>query len=252
MSKLLLRAFLPAILAAIPGSLFAVDGVVLIDQAHALAGGITSGDAPGFPITISESGSYRLSGNLTVPDANTTAIEVQVGDVTIDLNGFSIIGPTVCNVLTSSSCSPAGSGEGIVSHVGKGIKVLNGTVRGMGSNGIDLSVEMNSAEKVNAHDNGGIGIFVAGTVIDCAAILNGAVGIAASLVQNSQALSNGSDGISVSFGVATGNLSMENSGHGVVAACPSVLVNNVIGANGKADLSLSGSNCASANNGIGF
>jgi len=48
------------LLAAIPGSLFAVDGVVLIDQSHALAGSITPGDAPGFPVTITQPGSYRF------------------------------------------------------------------------------------------------------------------------------------------------------------------------------------------------
>src|SRR2546421_5801594 len=79
---------------AIP--LYGVDGVVLINQNAALAGNVTPGDAPGFPVTISVSGSYRLSGNLVVPDANTTAVEITAADVTIDLNGFSVIGPTVC------------------------------------------------------------------------------------------------------------------------------------------------------------
>src|SRR5712692_4005736 len=89
------------------GNLYAVDGVVLIDQNRALAGGVTPGDAPGFPVTISVPGSYRLSGNLTVPDANTTAIQVTADNVTLDLNGFSIIGPTVC---VGTSCSPTGTG----------------------------------------------------------------------------------------------------------------------------------------------
>jgi len=59
-------------LAAISSSLYAVDGVILIDQNHALSGNITPGDAPGFPVTISQPGSYRLSGDLLIPDANTT------------------------------------------------------------------------------------------------------------------------------------------------------------------------------------
>ena len=42
----------------------ATDGVVLIDQARALAGNVTPGDAPGFPVTISEPGSYRLASDL--------------------------------------------------------------------------------------------------------------------------------------------------------------------------------------------
>jgi hypothetical protein len=41
------------------------DGVVLINQSDALQGYITSRDAPGFPVTISDPGSYRLTSNLT-------------------------------------------------------------------------------------------------------------------------------------------------------------------------------------------
>src|SRR5947199_6672479 len=94
------------IIAGLSCNLFAVDGVVLIDQNRALAGGVTPGDAPGFPVTISLAGSYRLSGNLTVPNANTTAISITSDNVTIDLNGFSIIGPTVCMGFPVTSCSP--------------------------------------------------------------------------------------------------------------------------------------------------
>src|SRR5436190_10630805 len=100
------------LLAGLSCNMYAVDGIVLIDQNRALAGGVTPGDAPGFPVTISLAGSYRLSGNLTVPDANTTAINITADNVTIDLNGFSIIGPVVCTPIGTpvTSCSPSGSG----------------------------------------------------------------------------------------------------------------------------------------------
>src|SRR5271166_431225 len=87
---------LAALFAGLCGSLYAVDGVVLIDQNRALAGSVTPGDTPGFPVTITLPGAYRLSGNLTVPDANTNGILVMADNVFIDLNGFSIVGPTVC------------------------------------------------------------------------------------------------------------------------------------------------------------
>src|SRR5580704_7633428 len=90
------RALCAFVLAAFPCSIYAVDGVILIDQNHALAGNITPGDAPGFPVTISQSGSYRLAGNLIVPDVNTSAIVVTAENVSLDLNGFSIIGPNAC------------------------------------------------------------------------------------------------------------------------------------------------------------
>jgi hypothetical protein len=74
------------------GTAFAVDGVVLIDQARALAGNVTPGDAPGFPVTLTLPGSYRLSGNLTVP-VQVDGIVIQSSEITLDLNGFRISAP---------------------------------------------------------------------------------------------------------------------------------------------------------------
>jgi hypothetical protein len=79
-----------------------------------------------------------------VPNANTTAIVVGSSNVTIDMNGFSILGPTVCSGpnFAVTSCTPAGNGDGIdlafsptlVSMV----NVFNGNVKGMGSYGVNL------------------------------------------------------------------------------------------------------------------
>ncbi len=60
---------------------FGVDGTVLINQSTVIALG-------GFPYTISAPGSYRLSGNLTVPNAATTAVVIAADNVTLDLNGL--------------------------------------------------------------------------------------------------------------------------------------------------------------------
>src|SRR5688572_28472467 len=85
--------------AALPGTAFAVDGQIANTQARAMAGGITPGDTPGFPVTITQPGSYVLSGNLTVPvesaGGQTLAIRIAADGVWLDLNGFSIIGPGV-------------------------------------------------------------------------------------------------------------------------------------------------------------
>lgn len=89
-----LRSLLAAALAAFalaPLATLAVDGVILIDQNKALAGNVTPGDAPGFPVTLTRPGSYRLSGNLTLPAA-ADGIAVTSDGVSLDLNGFSIIG----------------------------------------------------------------------------------------------------------------------------------------------------------------
>src|SRR5205807_10412712 len=129
------RIVCSSILAAIPSSLFAVDGVDLIDQNRALAGNVAPGDAPGFPITISQAGSYRLSGNLTVADPNAVAIQITADFVTLDLNGFSVIGPNVC-AGHPAVCPAAGTGVGVQAGANqtfgpRGVKILNGSVRGM-------------------------------------------------------------------------------------------------------------------------
>jgi hypothetical protein len=47
----------------LPTAVYGVDGVILIDQNKALAGNVTPGDTPGFPVIISQPGSYRLDSN---------------------------------------------------------------------------------------------------------------------------------------------------------------------------------------------
>src|SRR5262245_22491973 len=93
-----------AVLIAAPAT--AVDGEILIDQARVNAGGITPGDAAGFPATLSRSGRYKLSGNLRVP-AGMTGIGVTANDVTIDLNGFTISSDLFERALTGIDANSA-------------------------------------------------------------------------------------------------------------------------------------------------
>jgi hypothetical protein len=222
--------------AVAPTSLFAVDGVIVIDQSHALAGGITPGDAAGFPVTISQPGSYRLSSNLTVPDMNTTAVVITADGVTLDLNGFSIMGPVVCTEFPLS-CPAAGSGIGVQAPSGaggaaapRGTKILNGSVRGMGSHGIFLQGEGTIVDKVNVASNAGNGIFVGGEVTNCTATENGMLGIFGLIVRGSIAFSNVGDGITIdaSGGVAIGNVSSFNGGRGMNVPNGSVTGNSLV------------------------
>jgi hypothetical protein len=107
----------------LPCALFGVDGVILIDQNKALAGNVTPGDTPGFPIIISQSGSYRLDSNLILP-TSTNAIEISASNVTIDLNGFSIICP--------APSSPVAVGIRFTGSVSdnNGITIRNGLISG--------------------------------------------------------------------------------------------------------------------------
>ena len=129
------RMILLCFLTGICSGLHAVDGVVLINQASALAGNVTEGDGPGFPVIISRSGSYRLISDLVV-SSDVTAIRITAPNVTLDLNGFSIIGPGGCTAQPQGLpiCLPPGQGVGIQtgsdSTVGpSSVKVLNGFAR---------------------------------------------------------------------------------------------------------------------------
>ena len=84
----------------------------------------TPGDASSV-FRINSQGSYYLTGNVSVPSGK-TGILIATDGVTIDLNGFSIVGPnsTVSGIAAAFSCL--------------NIVVKNGTVRGVGSVGVNL------------------------------------------------------------------------------------------------------------------
>ncbi|MHC4808637.1 MAG: hypothetical protein ACYTBX_20570, partial [Planctomycetota bacterium] len=82
---------------------------------------------PNLPYTISESGSYCLTQNLIHTDESTNAIEVNADNVTIDLCGYSIIGPTTTH---NETCS------GIYMDGRKNVEIRNGTITNFPNNGI--------------------------------------------------------------------------------------------------------------------
>jgi hypothetical protein len=266
------RTTLLVLLAAIALPLHAVDGVVLINQNTALAGNVTPGDSPGFPVTISTPGSYKLSGNLTVPDANTTAIQVSADNVTIDLNGFSILGPVVCTGFPVTSCTPTGSGVGITNAPldTTNITVRNGVVRGMGAVGIALGEGGIRVEGIRATNNGIAGISVAsGIVTSCEVTQNGGLGISqGAVIMGNVVRGNASDGIQTASGVVTNNFVFKNGGNGIEATfssvsgnevrdsgqagiragCPSSVVGNTAVGNIGGDIFTAGPGCTRANN----
>ena len=206
---------------SLPFRAFAVDGVILIDQNKALAGNVTPGDTAGFPVSITQPGSYRLSGNLTVPNADTDAIVISANQVTIDLNGFSIIGPVVCSGTPVTSCAPGGSGNGIrISGNLTSIAVHNGGVRGMGNVGVLLTNgNAHLVEKVRAENNGSAGIAVLGNAT------------------HNTVLHNGGSGIIVGFGAASHNAVFGNGLAGISAGT-ALVFNNTVTRNGFGGLRL--------------
>ena len=255
-------------LAVLTCNLYAVDGVVLFNQASALAGNVTPGDTPGFPVTISAPGSYRLTGNLVVTDLSVNVIEITTDNVTIDLNGFSLIGPVVCTGNPVSSCTSVGDGVGIFSRKSN-LTVLNGTIRGM-NDGITFVGGDNHIEKVHATSNTSIGIGSGNgqsLVTSCNTSFNGVFGIFGNgKAEGNVAEGNGLDGI-VFAGAMTNNVAANNKGNGISgqgvfsgnsattngqaginAICPSFVSGNYAFQNKGGNIFTTLSGCIPANN----
>lgn len=229
------------------------DGVLEINQACAANDGCFSGDPAGFPVQITNSGSYVLTSNLDVTAAtdppNTDGIFVEVSEVTIDLNGFSIIGPVTCDGLPVSSCSQTGSGSGVSSLISQGgtadsVSVSNGTIRGLGNHAIDLQTNSRAINLV-VTENGGAGLAMnSGLIEDVVASRNGDHGISTFLgvmLNNVQSRENGSDGINAnSRAVIENTLSEFNANGGFDVGRGSVIRDSIARNNGVNGIFLRG------------
>jgi len=223
------------------------DGVIEISQAQALAGGVTPGDAPGFPVTLSETGSYVLTSNLVIPDPDTGGIEIVARQVTVDLNGFTVLGPASCNAGVNTTCTNTGAGRGIYTPIlaWTGPVVRNGLVRGVGGNAIDLS-QGARVENVQVIFNGGAGITVANGshVVGNTVRGNGGSGIVAnqgSTVHRNTVANNAGDGIAATaLCNVSENAVSDSQLTGIVAGVGSRVVGNTIGANDGGGMALQG------------
>ncbi|NNE36339.1 MAG: hypothetical protein HKN13_13965 [Rhodothermales bacterium] len=143
------------------------EGAIEINQVCASLGGCFSGDLGGFPVTITNAGSYRLTSDLSLSTADTTGIRITGDDVSIDLAGFTIQGP-----------GTVGTGRGIEHFTGSRVRIRNGSIVGTGSTGISLRVV---ATVTN--------MFVSDTGGSCISTSN------AGMIRNSRVLRCGNSGI---------------------------------------------------------
>jgi hypothetical protein len=205
-----------------PLSVQAVDGVIEINADCAVFG-CFSGDSPGYPVTIPFPGSFRLTSDLTTTDVNTTLIVVGSNQVSIDLNGFSLIGPVNCSG-TSLTCSSSGTGDGIDANNDEDVVIRNGTIRGMGDNGIRVCRGAR-LENLTVAENGDRGIDAlcpGARLTDLVVRENGddgvALGLGSSYVTDSTVFNNGDQGV---FGGFCGNVLMSgNASNSCVAIAP--------------------------------
>jgi hypothetical protein len=189
------------------------DGVVLIDQSRALAGSVTPGDAPGFPITISVPGTYRLTSNLAVGAG--PVIEIAADEVTIDLDGFSISAQS--GARTVAILSPTNSPH-------TNLTIRNGTIAGF-----SFAVFLNNSRFVSigrlrvhrSRQGRGATILVGdnASIIDNNIFDNSSAGIQAgmaSLITGNFVFGNGADGINAGSGsLISGNTVFSNGGNNV-------------------------------------
>lgn len=125
-------------LASLPA--LAVDGVVLIDQNKALAGNVTPGDAAGFPVTLGRPGSYRLSGNLTVP-AGVHGFLIASPGVTLDLNGFTLASDGPAGTVFPYGVTDGSTGGNLINQ--PRAQIRNGHIAGFAA-----AVNMSQSEGV--------------------------------------------------------------------------------------------------------
>jgi hypothetical protein len=254
-------------------------GDIEINQAAAMAGNVTPGDLPGFPIDINTGGNFLLTSPLDVSGepnpADVTVIRVNASGAEIDLGGKGIIGPTICSPPPAVVCSPTGTGIGILFVSGLG-SVHNGAVNGMGSTGIDMTAATfaiirqvgvfnnaqdgmslsagSSATDVTASANGGVGIKIGGggVLLRATAFNNGSHGIdvaAGSRVADVTSSNNLGSGINLgAAGSIDGCVSNGNGGDGVTAAFGGIVTNCVTVVNGTGGIHVGGNGTITNNN----
>jgi parallel beta-helix repeat protein len=185
-----------------------------IEPRRAMSPTSTPGDANSV-LRISASGSYYLMENLSVP-AGFHGIEVIADNVTIDLNGFQIVGE-------------AGSLTGIIGDGSpRSVVIRNGNIVGMGGAGINMldgiasdSVH-NAVDRVAVSGCGGSG-FLAGnntTVRDSVFRDNGANGIfigTSSLIERCVSNDNGLTGVVATAGSVVADCTADGNDAGGIS-----------------------------------
>lgn len=203
-------------------------------------------DAPGFPVTITAPGHYRLTSDLHVDETYQGSAVILAnpssGDVHIDLNGFQIRGPFTCIGTPVAGCTNGpNTTRGLLLLV-KGGSLRNGSVRGFGGAGV----------------SGGLGH---GFVVDNVAFVENAGGgmhpnsgtTRAYEIRNSRFFRNGAHG----FNDANGgnghgrfrhNFFYGNQGEGLRSQNGPSITDNVFRLNGSLALTGSGSGCMMTGN----
>jgi len=243
-------------------------------------------DIATLPFTISSSGSYVVVKDLSLSTQDTSGITISANNVTIDLNGHTLIGP---------GKAVGTSGSGILVNISySNIAVRNGTIRdwrnggvvggpgnslfeflrcyGNGANGIEAGLG-STVRFCNCNYNtlrgiyGNSGIIIgntcnqndadgimgnSSTVSSNTCTNNGASGINAQggVVSGNTCSYNDADGIYVNTGLVSGNFCSNNTGNGIRAWSYCRVIENTCYNNGYSTATASGIRTSSSHNSV--
>lgn len=237
------------------------DGAIEINQARALAGGVTATDTAGFPVTLDTTASYVLTGNLVPDSGATAAISIEAPEVELDLAGFSISGGADCQGTPPSLTCPVPSDtDGIVSTGAASSALVRGGSLARLRLGVRLLGDTSRVEDLRVRRCSGSGIVLSapgGTVQHNSVSLNRGEGIDVTLdarVLHNSVIANGGTGINTSFNATVSDNTVTTSGVGIVAGQGSSVARNTVSDNVGLGLDLSTGagyvgNVADGNNG---
>jgi len=184
------------------------------------------------PASISSPGFYYITRDLSCA-VGSHGITITADNVTLDLMGFSLVGP-----------GGKGAYDGIYMSGRANVEIRNGTVRNFLRRGICDDNSGGTGHRIiniRARDNGTSGIYLVGTshmVERCAAVGNGGgPGIftsTGSTVTGNTCYDNSTSGIYTSIGsTVTGNTCYDNTNCGIYASVGSTVTGNTCYANGS-------------------
>ncbi len=189
------------------------------------------------PMNIDQPGSYFFTGNLTFTDTTGSAITISNPDVTVSLNGFSLVGNPACadcNGIDLGANSNVDISDGILTQFG-GTGIINNSAT---ANGIRI-------KNVRVTSNGGHGIYLNGTghsLITSTISDNQTGGVFlqdASTITANNIFNNGGDGIGTITGSnITGNTVHSNTGSGIVADNGAIVNLNTVHSNHQEGISV--------------
>jgi len=226
-------------------------GRLEINQACATGGGCFSGDAPGYPVEITTSGSYVLTSSLDLPaDVSGIALKDGAQGSTIDLNGLAIRGPETCDGTPVTSCTGSSQVFAVAGFDSdsdtliKDVTVMNGSVSGMpaGGGGVLLG-RFATVRDIRVEESGAVGVSLGdSSVVEGVRAERNILGITLgrdALVQASHAFGNSTRGFEGGEGsVIISSASRQNGDWGIYLGSGSLIKETTVSSNGDYGINL--------------